>query len=98
VDFFFQRKKQQCNFFLLFAFPKGDFFPEGNKLPFGDEKNSPSGTAIPFASGKRRGTKEITLFYFFFFPRRGTKVNKTLTLTMFPLGKLLLRFIQEIIR
>jgi hypothetical protein len=31
-----RRETKQCNFFLLFAFPKGDFFPEGNKLPFGD--------------------------------------------------------------
>jgi hypothetical protein len=30
---------------------------KGNKLPFGDEKNSPSGTAMPFAFGSRRETK-----------------------------------------
>jgi hypothetical protein len=43
---------------------------EGNKLPFGDEKNSPSGT-FSFSFGF-----VLLLFAYFFFPRRGTKGNK----------------------
>ena len=63
-----RRETKQCNFFLLFAFPKGDFFPEGNKLPFGDEKNK---------TGRKRSYKAMLyVISFFFLPKANKKKTK----------------------
>jgi hypothetical protein len=64
------KKSPKGSFFLLFAY----FFPEGNKLPFGDEKktkeekNSPSGT-----KKKRRGVKQCNFFRHFFLWKKTRK-------------------------